>query len=370
MSTPPATPLPATPVADGPRILIVKTSSMGDVVHALPAVSDLARALPGARIDWLVEPGFAALPGLHPAVQRVIPIAWRKWRRSLGQPETRQALRECWHALRQHRYTRVIDLQGLVKSALFAACAHGPVAGYGWGSIREPLAALGYGRRLRVPRDLHAVERCRRLAAAALGLPAPVGPPDFGLSYLAGFGPSHPAGLPARYAVLIPCASRPEKLWPEANWVALVRRLAQAGLPSVLMWGSPAEQARAQAIAAAAASIASSASSATTPSATPAAPDTPDARGVALPSPAWVPPFLLVRDAVPVLAGAELVVGLDTGLTHIAAACGRPTLGIYCDHDPGLAGVCGSGPVLSLGGKGQVPALAAVLQAVEAWLPR
>lgn len=312
------------------RVLIVKTSSMGDVVHALPAVSDMAQALPGIQIDWLVEKSFAAMPTQHRAVDRVITLQWRKWRKSLRTPDTKAAL-HAWRAeMKQQPYDLVIDMQGLLKSALFACFAQGPRAGYDRRSIREPLASLFYSRKARVSRDLHAVDRCRQLAAQVLGYPLPTTPPDFGLRPAEQFW--RPTDGP--YAVLIPCASRPEKLWPEADWIAVGRQLTAQGLDLAVMWGSPEEQRRAQAIA--------------------------DATGAA------VPPFLTVAQAADTLAHAHIVVGLDTGMTHLAAAHGRTTIGIYCDHEPGLAGVTGPGRVVSLGGKGQVPSLQAVLDAIAA----
>lgn len=315
------------------RVLIVKTSSMGDVVHALPAISDMAKALPGIQIDWLVEKGFAALPGQHRAVRRVIPLQWRKWRKSLRTAQTRAALRE-WRAdLAQEQYDLIIDMQGLLKSAAFACLAHGPRGGYDGQSIREPLASLFYRRKARVSRQLHAVERCRQLAAQLLNYPSPTTPPDFGLQ--AGAQPWTPG--PAPFAVLIPCASRPEKLWPQHDWIAMGHALKARGLDVAVMWGSPDEHQLAQGIA--------------------------DKVGGA------VPPFLTVAQASDTLAQAHIVIGLDTGMSHIAAAHGRPTIGIYCDHEPGLAGLVGSGTVISLGGKGQIPSLAEVQAALDRIAP-
>ncbi|WP_294635450.1 lipopolysaccharide heptosyltransferase I [uncultured Aquabacterium sp.] len=310
------------------RILIVKTSSMGDVVHALPAVSDIARAFPEAQIDWLVEKGFAAMPQQHRAVRRVIPLQWRKWRKSLRSPETRAAL-SAWRAeMGREPYDLVIDMQGLVKSALFACFARGPRAGYDWGSAREPLATLLYRRKATVSRSLHAVDRCRQLAAALLGYPAPTTPPDFGLKA----APDAWTPGPGPFAALIPCASRPEKLWPEADWVAVGQALKARGWQVAVFWGSPEEEQRAHTIA--------------------------QAIGGA------VPPFLTVAQVADSLAQAQAVVGLDTGMSHLAAAHGRPTVGIYCDHEPGLAGLRGAGAVISLGGKGQVPSREDVLKAL------
>ncbi|RZI82881.1 MAG: lipopolysaccharide heptosyltransferase I, partial [Rubrivivax sp.] len=229
------------------RVLIVKTSSMGDVVHALPAVSDMAKALPGLQIDWLVEKGFVSIAAQHQSVQRVIPIQWRKWRKSLRSADTRAALAQ-WRAdMKQQPYDLIIDMQGLLKSAGFACFAQGPRAGYDWRSIREPLASLFYQRRANVSRQLHAVDRCRQLASQVLGYPLPSTPPDFGLR----LAPSPWRPAPGPYAVLIPCASRPEKLWPQADWVTVGRQLVSQGLAVAIMWGSPEEQLRAEAIASA-----------------------------------------------------------------------------------------------------------------------
>jgi heptosyltransferase-1 len=311
------------------HILIVKTSSMGDVVHATPAISDIVAARPDACIDWMVEAPFAAIPALHPAVAQVRPIAWRKWRKRLFMRDTWHAMADFRRDLRAQPYDLVLDLQGLVKSALWAAQARGPRAGYDQHSIREPLASRLYDRVASVPRDLHAIERCRRLAAAHVGYDLPSTPPRFGL--VAPTSDWMPTG--ANYAVLIPAASRPEKLWPEPDWVALGQWLAQAGLQTVVFWGSAEEQARAQRIAA--------------------------------PLHADVPPFLSVHDAAGVLGHARIVVGLDTGFSHLAAALGVATLGIFCDHEPSRAGITGDGFARSLGGVGQVPPLSEVLTYVK-----
>ena len=171
---------PHRPAATPLRVLVVKTTSMGDVVHALPAVTDIARAHPGAVIDWLVEAQFAAIPALHRDVRRVLPITWRKWRKRLATGATWRAIAELRRQLRAERYDCVIDLQGLVKSAVWAMQAHGPRVGYAWQSAREPLASVFYGRRADLPGvgELHAVERCRRLAAFALGDAAAVSAPE------------------------------------------------------------------------------------------------------------------------------------------------------------------------------------------------
>lgn len=305
-------------MSTAPRILIVKTSSMGDVVHATPVVSDILVHFPQAQIDWLVEAPFAAIPQLHPGVRRVIPMAWRKWRKQLFSGATWRAMGTLRRELQREPYDMVLDLQGLLKSALWARQARGPVVGYDRASAREPLAASLYWRGAAVPKDLQAVQRNRLLAAAHLNVMPPTALPVFGLR------PPEPGWKPRdTYAVLIPNASRASKLWPERHWVAVGNRLRERGWLPLVLWGRPEEQTLAERIAA-------------------------GCEGD-------VPPFLSVAEMAGVLAGAQQVVGLDTGFSHLAAALGRPTLGIYCDHDPGLAGITGSGRVASIGGKGQVP---------------
>jgi heptosyltransferase I len=315
------------------RLLIVKTSSMGDVVHAMAVVNDIHHHLPDAEIHWLVESSFAAIPQMHPGVAKVLSLSWRKWRKHLFSATTWRAMSALRDEMRAGQYDLVLDLQGLLKSALWARRAGAPVVGYDLASIREPLAAALYQRGARVSQQLQAVQRCRLLAAAHLGYAAPTSAPQFGLQPPRGGWSSN-----GPYAVLIPNASRIEKLWPERHWVAVGQRLRERGWTPIVLWGSADEQTLAERIAA-------------------------GCEGD-------VPPFLRVGDMAAVLAGAQQVVGLDTGFSHLAAALGRPTVGIYCDHEPGLAGLTGAGPVACIGGKGQVPSKAEVLALIEQQLSR
>lgn len=315
------------------RVLIVKTSSMGDVVHALPMVSDIARVHPGATIDWVVEEGFAAIPRLHPAVARVIPVAVRRWRKRLAAPGTWREWRATKGALRAQRYDRIVDCQGLIKSAWLARCARGPVAGPDAASAREPLAACFYGERIGVPQALHAIERNRRIGAAAFGY-TPNGPPRFGLKPAAIDGELHALADERPYAALLTNASRATKLWPDERWAEVEAWLAQRGLRSLLFWGSDEEGVRTCARAA----------------------------GM---RDAEVAPHAPLDAIAAVLAGARVVVGLDTGLAHLAAAVGAPTVGIYCDYDPALVGITGDAPCESLGGVGRAPSAAQVIAAIE-----
>ncbi len=312
------------------RVLIVKTSSMGDVVHTLPAVSDLHRMRPDIAIDWMVEPAFAPIVRLHPGVKNVHALAWRKWRKRLWSSESRQALSAFRNALRSDPYDLIVDLQGLLKSALWARQARGLLGGPDWASAREPMASLLYQRRAHAPKRLHAIERSRILTAALAGYEKPNDAPDFGIG-VAGDAPSW--SPPHPWAVLIPNASRPEKFWPNARWQAVGQRFQALGWLPVVLWGNPAERAMAEDIASGCGGS--------------------------------VPPFLSVGDMASVLAGAKVVVGLDTGFTHLGAALGRPTIGIYCDHEPRHAGITGNGGVDSIGGVGQSPSLADVMSLLE-----
>jgi len=311
------------------RVLIVKTSSMGDVVHALPVVSDIRQAMPDAQIEWLVESTYAAIPRMHAGVNRVHALAWRRWRRKLFNRDSWRAMSQLRAQLREQPYDCVLDLQGLLKSALWGRQARGPLVGYDAASGRDWLAPWLYARKAAVPWTVHAVERCRRLAAIHLGYPLPSTEPVFGIAPGKG---SWKLRSPAS-AALIPCASRPEKIWPEARWIAVGKRLKAMGQSPVVIWGTEEEQVRAERIAA-------------------------GCEGE-------VPPFLNVHDMAALLVQTKRAVGLDTGFSHLAAALGRPTIGIYCDHEPGQVGIVGPGGVASVGGKGQVPALADVLALLE-----
>ena len=338
------------------RVLVVKMSSMGDIVHAQPIVSDLCANVPGVVVDWVAEAPFASIPAMTPGVSSVLPIAWRKWRRSLGDAATRAAIRAFRDRLRAERYDWVIDCQGLLKSAALtrlARTAHR--VGPSWSSAREPLASLAYDHTAKVPWALHVVERNRAIAAAAFGY-ALDAPAHFGLS-APGFDlPGLPAG--AGYAVLIPGASRVEKLWPESSWIEIGRLLASRGLRLAWLWGSRDEQSRVRRLAGACGDVVDAES---------ARPE--DVRPAPETATSCVPAFLSVSQAAGLLARARLVVGLDTGFTHLAGALGRPTIGIFCDFDATQCAVTGDARCESFGGVGQTPTPSAIGAAIERMLP-
>ena len=305
-------------------ILFVKTSSLGDVVHHCPAVSDAAAALPGAAIDWVVEEPFAGVAAMHPAVRRVIAVKVRRWRNALWDPAVWSEMGEFRRSLADQRYDTVIDTQGLLKSALVCRFASGTKHGMDRSSAREPIASRFYDGRHMVPRGLHAVERNRRLTAASLGY-ALQDKFQYGLR-INGAAPSTGA-----YSVLLTMTSRDDKLWPESRWVELGRAL---GMPVVLPWGSEPERERAERL----------------------------AHGI---GDAKVPPRLSVLQLGELFVGAKAVVGLDTGLTHLAAALGATTVGIYCGSDPALTGLYGAERAKNVGAPVRAPGVAEVLKSLS-----
>jgi heptosyltransferase I len=311
-----------------PDILFIKTSSLGDVIHHMPAVTDARRRFPAARFAWVVEEDFAPLVALHPAVGTVIPVASRRWRRAPFGPSTWRELGAFRRGLRARRYEAVIDTQGLVRSALIARFARGERHGYDAASIKERAAAAFYDVRHRVDRSLHAIARNRALTGLALGY-APEGAIDFGLDRAALAG-----GGDKKHVVLLHATARPEKQWPVEHWVALGNSLSARGYDLVVPWGSEAERDRSLAICARVARACA-----------------PDRRPL--------------REVAALIAAARLAVGVDTGLVHLAAALGVPLVAVFAGTEPGLYGPMGAGPIAIVGGKGDAPAVDDVMAAVD-----
>ena len=309
------------------RILIVRTSSLGDLVHMLPAVSDIARHVPDARIDWIVEENFAEVPSWHPAVHEVIPVAHRRWRKSWWSPQTRTERAALRRNLAARRYDIVLDMQALMKSVWLVRQTHGERHGLDRKSAREPLASFFYDVRHTVKFWQPAITRQRELAASVFGYRYE-GPPDFGLQAFTDGQPVEP------YAVIMPSASRPDKLWPPEDWHAVFDRLQEHGLDLKLLAGNDAEAARGQAL-------------------------------IAGRHGAGVLPRMNLTDIARIVARARIMVGLDSGLTHLSAGLGRPTIGIYKASTPVRTPLQGAAYTASLGERGSAPSAQTVLSAVE-----
>ena len=226
------------------RVLIVKTSSLGDVVHTLPAISDAKAAMPNVVFDWVVEEGFAEIPAWHSAVDTVIPCALRRWRRNIFAARNSGEWRAFKVALRKKHYDLVIDPQGLLKSALVCSLVSAPKAGYDWHSIKERLASLFYSRKYTVAKDQHAVERIRQLFAQSLGYSLPEGVGSCGLDKTQFTG-----GCGEGKFVFLHGTTREDKYWPESHWQALGQRLAEQQRGILLPWGDEQERERAERIA-------------------------------------------------------------------------------------------------------------------------
>ena len=279
------------------RVLIVKTSSMGDVLHTLPALTDAQQAIPDIHFDWVVEEGFAQIPSWHSTVDR-----WRKaWFCAQIKAE-RKAFRD---AVRLQQYDAIIDAQGLVKSAaLVTRLAHGIKHGMDWSTAREPLASLFYNRKHHIARQQHAVERTRELFAKSLGYTKPQSQGDYAIAqhFLTEVNTDT-----EQYAVFLHATTRDDKHWPEANWRELIGLLNNAGIRIKLPWGAAHEEARARRL----------------------------AEGFTYVD---VLPRMSLEEVARVLAGAKFVVSVDTGLSHLTAALDRPNITLYGPTDPGLIG--------------------------------
>lgn len=322
-------------LSDPPRFLLMKTSSLGDVLHNLAVVSDLRRVFPGAIVDWCVEAPFAEIPAWHTGVRRVIPVAIRRWRKKLFQRDTWSEINLALGALRTEHYDAIIDTQGLVRSVLLAQLAHGPVYGQNRHEARESLSGLLVTHALPVPYALHAVDRYRMIAATALGYAdrLPELPLDFGL------GDRFPR-QPGNEVFLFTNTSRDKKLWPEEHWIAVGRQLRDAGLVPVFTAGNDVEAARSRRI----------------------------AEGI---DEGGTPGEVLYRPTLTQLSErlskARLCLGVDTGFTHIACALEIPSIAIFTDTDPALAGGFGLGQRATFGHLDSCPPITDITGQLRTW---
>lgn len=303
------------------RVLVVKMSSLGDIVHTLPALTDAMAAHQGIRFDWVIEENFAEIPAWHPAVERVIPVAMRRWRRHPLRDFRGSQWRELKSQLRRQRYDALIDAQGLMKSAFIASLV--PTARYGMDrhSVRERLATAVYHHRLNVPRDMHAVQRTRTLFSLALQYALPAHAVQYGLEshYPRNREKTRP------FVMFFHGSAMARKLWPEHHWIELARMAVAADLRVLLPWGSEQEHARAQRIAMALANVSSG-----------------NGNGSAK---VEVLPRLNLSTLAQLLATATGMVAVDTGLGHLGAALGVPGVSLYGHTQPDRVGTLGENQV-------------------------
>jgi lipopolysaccharide heptosyltransferase I len=293
------------------RVLLIKLTSLGDLIHALPALSDAKRARPELEFDWAIDRSFREVATWHPAVKGIFTTNHREWREALVHPSTRGSVAELLARLKATRYDLVIDAQGNFKTALLSLFASGPRAGFDRHSVREWVAHLAYQRRYAVTKNAHAIERLRNLFAAALDYPVPESPPDFQIQRNRFVEPK--VELPGEYLVFVHNASWKTKLWPEAHWAGLLEKSVDAGYKVLLPWGNSGEEAR--------------------------------ARRLAVRAGIQVLPKLTLSELGHVLERAKACVCMDTGLSHLVAALGVPSVTLYGSTDSGLIGASGSSQV-------------------------
>jgi heptosyltransferase-1 len=309
-------------------VLFIKTSSLGDVIHHMPALTEARAHWPQVRFAWVVEEAFAPLVRLHPAVNEVIPVALRRWRGTLLKPSTWRQMAAFRDALKARRFDEIVDSQGLLKSALLARVAQGRRRGYDRNSIKEPAASSLYDIKHPIEWNQHAIARNRALTAEALGY-ACKGPPDYGLDRDRLRAPSE-----RPYGVLLHATAQASKEWPEENWRMLTAVLGGNDIDLVALHGNDTERERAVRIAAA----------------------SPRVR---------MPDRQPLDQVARLIAGASFVIGVDTGLLHLAAALGVPLVAIFLGSEPKLTGPMGQGPIEVLGAKGAPPSVAEVADTVK-----
>jgi len=285
------------------RVLIFKTSSLGDVVHALPALTDARREKPGLLFDWVVEESFSPIPSWHHAVIQVIPVALRRWRKAPLSKQTRLQWHEFKHRIHAADYDLVIDAQGLLKSAWLTRMVKSTSHGFDRASAREGLVALSYNKTHHVSRDKHAIERIRELFAKTFGYPLPTGPADYGIY-------TEDPDDASRQLVFLHGTTWQSKHWPEIYWQEMIELATRDGYQVQLPWGNEEERARAERLS--------------------------QNNDLAMVSPA-----MDLNDVASLLSSSTGAVAVDTGLGHLAAALSLPAVSIYGATDPSLTGTRG-----------------------------
>lgn len=322
------------------RILIIKTTSLGDVVHCLPVIADIKQHYPNALIDWVVEENFAEILKLHPHISSIITVAIRRWRKAIFSKKTWCEFSAFKRQLQSQQYDVVIDAQGLLKSGLITYLSISDnKCGYDKNSARERVASLFYHHKFSITYQQHAVLRCRTLTALSLQFRTPTTAPDYGVQASNDLNliPNAQAFLNKPFILGLHGTSRDSKLWRTEHWIQLGEQLQKKELQLLLPWSNEAEFKRAQHIAG------------------------------ALPN-ATVLPKLSIAALAIIISKAQVVVGVDTGLSHLAAALNKHVVAIYTDTNPALTGVmAGAQACVNLGGKSLQPSSDEVIAQLESF---
>ncbi len=292
------------------RVLIIKTSSLGDVVHTLPALTDAANALESITFDWVVEEAFAEIPKWHPAVDNVIPVAIRRWRKTPIKIWSSIEWKTFRQSIKERRYDYIIDAQGLLKSSLLTRLAYGTRVGYDKQSVKEKIASFFYHKKISVAKDQHAVERIRQLFSKTLDYPLPEGIGHYQLDV----NSFHTMAEHEPFIMFLHGTTRADKHWPETYWKKLALLVVEHGYHVRIPWGNEVEKQRAESIA-------------------------------ELHDNIIVLPRLNLQGVAEVLVEASAVVAVDTGLGHLSAALSIPTISLYGSTDPKLIGAYGDNQI-------------------------
>ena len=301
------------------RVLIVKVSSLGDIIHTLPAITDAKLARKDIVFDWVVEEAFTEIPNWHPAVENVIPVALRRWKRTLFRTFFNREFRNFRRNLKRQHYDLVIDAQGLIKSGVISRLSSGLTIGLSDKAAREPLATVFYNKVYSVSWDDHAVERVRELFSRALQYSYDKESTDYGLDLslvlkIAGAKGFECHSSESPTIIFLHGTTWATKHWPVEYWQALVRRAVDCGYKVLLPWGDEVERCRAEEI-------------------------------VIEHSDAILLPRLSLSELALKIASAAGVIAVDTGLGHLAAALGKPTVSLYGPTDAALSGTVGNNQV-------------------------
>lgn len=280
---------------------------MGDVLHTLPSLTDMQNAIPELEVDWVVEENFAEIPTWHSAVNQVIPVAIRRWRKNLCKRQTWVEWQNFLQRLKNKDYDAVIDAQGLLKSAvLVTRQAKGKKFGYDKQSAREGLSSLFYDETFDIPYQQHAVERIRKLCAKSLGYTLPNIQGEYAIAHHFAKNQQKTTA----YIMLIHATTRGDKHWKESYWADVIQSLAKENIEVRLPWGTQSEKERAERLAKVATNVV-------------------------------VLPKMNLTQLAEQIQGAEAVVSVDTGLSHLTAALDKTNIILYGATDPKLIGAYG-----------------------------
>jgi len=274
---------------------------------ALPALSDAKKALPDIQFDWVVDSRFQEIPKWHPSVLNTFVTNHRVWRKSPLSKDTRKEFSTFYKQLKQNKYDCIIDAHGNFKTALLSLFANGKTAGFDGASTIEWGSHLFYQSKCRASKKIHSIEKLRILFAYALGYPLPKTSPNYQIDT------SHfekpPIDLPSKYLLFAPIASYGSKLWPEFQWKELIKKCSDEGLYVLLPWGNEKEKER--------------------------------ALRLAISPQVQVLPRLSLNEIGYLIANAQAMVSVDTGLSHMAASLETPCVTLYGPTDPNLTGTVG-----------------------------